>query len=92
MDEELGMMAQPADMDMGMEEPMEPTLLPEEVDEIQAMVDSSPALAKFIDMIAKEDPMEYGISTGGGGETPLAVGMEDAGGMAPPPAAMPPMM
>lgn len=75
-----GMMAPPMGEDPMMEDEgeLEPQLAPEEVEEIQSLVDSSPALAKFIDMIAKEDPMEYGISTAG---TAPEMGM---GGEAPP--------
>ena len=67
-EDSMGMMAPPEDimMDEGVvEEEFVNPLAPEEVEEVQSLVDNSPALAKFIDEIAAVDPMDYGISVMG---------------------------
>ena len=63
---QMGMMAPPPEMDMGNEAAPENPLTPEETQEVQSLVDSSPALVKFIDAIASIDPMEFGINLSGG--------------------------
>lgn len=72
MEEEVGMMAPPEDMMMEEETMGDSPLSPEETQEVQSLVDSSPALAKFIDAIASVNPMDWGISTTGATEEPMA--------------------
>jgi len=64
----MGMMAPPPEMEMEDEAAPESPLTPEETQEVQSLVDSSPALAKFIEAIASVDPMEFGINLMGGAE------------------------